>query len=256
MRRFCQRVLPVIMTGILVGVAAACSSGDSETSNPTTVSPTASAQNQVIPDPGGLVSQGGGPPEYAEPVILVPGDYRPPSADLDARQKWTQAVDQEQAKPQANLSLGGFRIYGFADAQADSSVNRQECVSVDFKPVTRFQFTYLPPGTKAFGPQYEGVCADGSIAWVAQDLGYGYGRITVGYQLGENAVGTDATAERVSEISVNGHPGIAIKPLIDEGNGQSIIAFHLNKGFIVLGVIGLPLDETTKIAEGIVCVDC
>ncbi len=259
MRLLCQGFFLISLTAILLGTGACSGDGD-EPVNLTASSPigsTASAtRGEIIPAPGGLVSQGGGPAEYVEPVTLVPGDYRPPSAEMDAGEKWTRAVDQEQGKPQANLALAGFRIYGFADAQADPSVSRQECVSVDFKETTRFEYTYLPAGTKAFSPQYEGVCADGSVAWVVQDLGYGYGRITVGYQLGEKAVGTDATAERVSAISVNGHPGIAIKPLIEEGNGQSIIAFHLDKGFIVVGVIGLPLDETMKIAEGIVCVDC
>ena len=212
---------------------------------------------EPIKRPAGMVHGGGGsPPEYVEAVPLVPGDYKPPSASTEAHLKFTRALGAAGAEAQFNGIVNGFRLYGSADAAADPSLLQIECVSGEFPEVKVMEFTYLPPGTKARSPQYGGVCADGSTAWVTQDFVYGYGTFSVGYELGEKAIGHDATAERVEAGTVAGRPAVLIRPLIEEGNGQSIVAFTLDKGFIVVGALNLPLTETLKIAEGIRCAGC
>lgn len=212
---------------------------------------------EVISQPEGNVSQvGGSPPEYEQPVLMVPGDYKPPSASSEAQAKFAQAIAEASAKPQFNGEINGFRLYGWANAASDPSLEQKECASITFPETELIEFTYLPPGTKAFGPQYAGVCADGSTAWVVQEFGYGYGRITVGYELGERAIGHDAAADRVTAAMVQGRQGVTIAPLIEEGIGQSVVAFEFGKGFIVVGAQNLPLAETVKIGEGIRCADC
>lgn len=216
----------------------------------------ATAFGKPIEMPTGEIAAGGGPPEYAQPVPIVPGDYKPPSTSLEARQKEEAALTAARGKPQFNGMVNGFRIYGWEDASRDPSLQQKECVAVEFHPVDIFQFTYLPAGTFAISPQYAGVCVDGTTAWVTQDFVYSYGRFSVGYELGERAIGTDATAERVSEATIAGRPGVIIRPIIEEGNGQSIVAFAMDKGFILVGAVNLPLSETLKIAEGIICAAC
>lgn len=142
------------------------------------------------------------------------------------------------------------------NAAADPSLEQKECVSERFPEVDELEFTYLPPGTSALTPQYAGICADGSTAWIVQELAYLYGAITIGYETGEHAIGTDATAERVSEATIAGQPGVIIEPIIEEGNGQSIVAFPMGKGFVVVGAEGLPISETVKVTEGVKCAGC
>ncbi len=152
--------------------------------------------------------------------------------------------------------VNGFRIYGWEDAARDPSLEQKECVSVSFPIVDFLEFTYLPPGTSLRSPQYAGMCADGSTAWVNQEFESPAASFSIAYELGERAIGTDATAERISGATIGGRPGVIIKPLIEEGNGQSIVAFPLGEGFIVVGASQLPISETLKIAEGVRCVDC
>ncbi len=163
---------------------------------------------EPIKRPAGMVHGGGGsPPEYVEAVPLVPGDYKPPSASTEAHLKFTRALGAAGAEAQFNGIVNGFGLYGSADAAADPSLLQKECVSGEFPEVKVMEFTYLPPGTKARSPQYGGVCADGSTAWVTQDFVYGYGTFSVGYELGEKAIGHDATAERVGSGYRSWSPG-------------------------------------------------
>lgn len=233
------------MSVLLVAFVAACrgSSGDE-------LPPTAGSS------PTPLAGVGGAPPEYPQPVLLVPGDYVPPSASRQAEEKFAEALEASRAQPQFSGVVNGFRVYSWEEAAADPAKEQQECVAVQFKEVAIFRAHYLPPGTYARSPQYAGVCADGSTAWVNQDFQYGYGTFSIGYELGERAIGTDATADRVKAGEVNGRPAVFIEPIIEEGNGQSIIAFAMDKGFIVIGATGLPLTETLKIAENITCDGC
>lgn len=233
----------VVTAGIAILLAACREADDAAPAPQPTVTPT-------------VVSGGGSPPEYLQPVPLVPGEYKPPSASQEAWDKWAKAVDASRGKPQFNGVVNGFRIYGWKDAAEDPALEQKECVSVEFPEVDLLEFTYLPPGTALRSPQYAGVCADGSTAWVNQEFELPAASFSIGYELGERAIGTDAAAERVSAATVAGQPGVIIRPLIEEGNGQSIVAFTLGKGFIVLGASELPISETINIAEGVRCESC
>jgi len=210
----------------------------------------------VTSEPSPHSELGGAPPEYVEAIPLVEGDYKPPAASTEAGEKYQAALASARSSPQFNGIVGDFRLYGWANVASDPSLEQKECVSVDFHEVKVMEYGYLIPGTKMRSPQYAGVCAEGSTAWVVQDFVFGYGTFTIGYELGERAIGHDATADRISAATVAGRPGVVIRPLIEEGNGQSIVAFELDKGFIVVGAQNLPLSETLKIAEGIKCTGC
>jgi len=203
-----------------------------------------------------FAARGGSPPEYTTPVRLMPGDYVPPSASKEARAKWLAALDSSKSLPQFSGTVNNFRVFSYQAESQDPSQGQKECVAVEFAEVDLFKPTYLPAGTFARSPQYSGICADGSTAWVNQDFGYGYGIFSIGYELGERAVGTDATEDRVKAGTIAGQPALLIEPLIKEGNGQSIVAFPLGKGFIVIGAEYLPINETVKIAEGVSCAAC
>jgi hypothetical protein len=203
-----------------------------------------------------VVGGGGSPPEFAEPVLLMPGEYTPPSASREAWQKFQATLLAEADKPQFNGSVSGFRIYGWKNAVEDPSLEQAECVSSSFPEVKVLEPSYLPPGTAARSPQYAGICEDGTMAWVNQDFELPAASFSIAYELGERAIGTDATVERVSEATVAGQPGVVIHPLIEEGNGQSIVAYPLAKGFILVGAQGLPIEETLKIAGGVRCESC
>jgi hypothetical protein len=248
MRRLVAAAIPFLA---LLAFLVSCEKAAEETG--TSISPTTTAS----PTDDTVIGGGGGsPPQYAEPVLLVAGEYKPPSASPEAREKFQQAIAAEAGKPQFNGVVNGFRLYGWEDAAADPSLEQKECVSESFPEVDRLEFTYLPAGTSALTPQYAGICADGSTAWVVQELAYLYGAITIGYETGERAIGTDAPAGRVSEATIAGKPGVIIRPITEEGNGQSIVALPLGSGFIIVGAEGLPIDETVKIADGVKCAGC
>jgi hypothetical protein len=239
-----------IAVGSLVAGCASDKEGQ-EAPNPPIATPSVSAQPDFDQP-----ESGSGPPQYEQPVLLVPGDYKPPSASSEAQQKWEAGLAEWKSHPQFNGTLNGFRLYGWEHEEQDPGVGQKECVSVTFEEVSVFETTYLLPGTLALGPQYAGICEDGSTAWVARDFTHQYGTFSVGYELGEKAIGNDATEERVSAITVVGRPGLLIAPQTEEGNGQSVVAYALDKGFIIVGATGLPADETIKIAEGVECPGC
>ena len=199
---------------------------------------------------------GGAPPEYPIPVPLVTGKYKPPSAAAEARTRWEAALNAANLLDQFNGTVNGIRLYGRRDAATDPAIERKECVATQFPEVTIFRYSHLPPGTSAVGPQYGGLCADGSTAWTVQDFVYGYGRFTIAYEIGEASIAHEAGPDRVAEAIVAGRPGVVVRPLIEEGNGESIVAYRLDKGIIVVSAQNLPLAETVKIAEGVTCVDC
>jgi len=241
------------ITLLLLSLLAACGTDeDSPGGDGLSVSPT----TQSATDDQTHVDSGGSPPEYEKPMLFVPGDYRPPSASVEARDRWEATLDAVRGSPQFNGIVAGFRLYGWKDASLDPSLEQKECVAAEFPEVAAMKITYLPAGTSARTPQYAGQCADGSTAWVVQEFIFKYGTFTVGYELGERAIGHDATAERVQPVTVVGREGVAIRPLIEEGNGPSIVAFHLDNGYVVVGAQNLPLSETLKIAEGVQCAGC
>jgi hypothetical protein len=178
---------------------------------------------------------------------------------MEARQRGAEAFNAAKGKPQFEGVVNGIRLWSFEHAYADSSVERKLCGGgeyVDGRVVERLTFEYLPPGTAAFGPQGEGVCEEGTVEGPGQMFVADVPTFTIYYQPGERAFGQDATTDQVEAATVQGQPGVIIKPLTEEGFGRTWVAFATKNGMIVVEASEMPLDEALKIAEGVRCADC
>lgn len=235
----------------MCGIVAACANGDDPAP-----SSTQNVTSNPEPTSSDHVDVGGTAPEYPEPVRFTDGEYIPPAASQEAREKFEAAVAAELGEERFNGSLNGFRLFSWDKAAADPELQQQECVAYEFPEVTTLTFGYLPAGTFARSPEYAGMCEDGSTAWITQEFGFGYGTFQISYELGEKALGHDAPASRIAEIDVGGHEGVLISPVIEEGNGQSIVVYEFAAGFAGVSAMNLPADELLKIAGGIHCGDC
>jgi hypothetical protein len=201
-----------------------------------------------------IVGGGGAPPSYLEPVPIVPGDYVPPWEEAGAMERGIAAVNADSQKGQFFTgTVGEFRLYGF---DQPFSVEKKRCVAVDFALVDTLKFNYLLPGTKARGPQYAGVCADGSVQFVLQEFTTRNTSFDIAYEPGERAFGHEASAERISATTIGGRPAVVIRPSTEEGYGRSSAAVATDNGFIGVDAHELPLAETVKIAEGVECASC
>lgn len=249
--------LVAVTAAMLALLACEETRDEPSTSAPAQESPTASAAEETPALPASAEIGGGAPPYYLEPILLVPGDYVDSSFPFEAvAERGLAVAEAEKDKPKFQGMVNGFRLYSFERAFEDPSVEKNSCVAVEFPLTDELKFNYLPPGTFARSPQFAGKCSDGSTAFVMQSFVTKHGTFDISYQPGERAFGHDASAERVSATTVAGRPGVIIRPLVEEGFGQSWVAFATGNGFIVVDARNLPLSETLKIAEGVKCASC
>jgi hypothetical protein len=202
---------------------------------------------------------GDGPFLYPQPEQVAPGHREWPLSSMEARQRGGEAFNAAKDKPQFEGVVNGIRLWSFEHAFRDASVERKVCGGGEFaegRVVDRLTFDYLPPGTSAFGPQSEGICEDGSVEGTGQMFVADVPTFTIYYQPGERAFGQDAAADRIEPATVQGQPGVIIRPLTEEGFGRTWVAFATPNGMIVVEASDMPLDEALKIAEGVRCADC
>jgi hypothetical protein len=124
----------------------------------------------------------------------------------------------------------------------------------------RFEAKYLPANTfeRAY-PQFW-TCVDGSLsaAFFKYSIGaHGFSIFSINYIRVSGEARAIATGP-VEAIFINGQPGVAVSPSTFEGKeiGQGSVVFLTKNGAIEVIGVGLPLEETIKIAEGIQCEDC
>ncbi len=200
---------------------------------------------------------GGGPPEYPEPIQITTGDYVSPSFPFEAvAEEGLAAIAAERGEAQFEGDVNGFRIYSMRHAYEDPSVEKETCVSVDFPLTDDLKIAYLPPGTFAIGPQYSGVCADGTLAFTLQEFDTKHAWFLIGYEPGERAFRADAPETRIEATEVSGRRAVIVHPVIEEGFGESVVAVATDRGRILVEADNLPLSETLKIAEGVQCEEC
>lgn len=204
-------------------------------------------------------AQAGGhnPPSYKEPVRLTEGDYMPPDFDWVAfGERGMRAVAEAEGEQPFEGDIAGFRLYTAASISADPSVERRSCRVETFVEVERLKIEYLPPGTSAFGPQYAGVCGDGSIPWLGREFSGAHGSFDVFYVAGEPAFEHDAPARLIRQSEINDRPALVIEPPLAEGFGRSWVAIQFTGGFVLIDSRDMPMEQTLKIAEGVKCDDC
>jgi hypothetical protein len=190
---------------------------------------------------------------YPEGVLVAPGEYRPPSAENAAQEKWEALLPAEEGKPVFEGDVNGLRL---VDVTNPSIPAPGVCAEASQAKVDWLNVTHLPPGTKAYTPPVAVYCEDGSIGGAYQEFSYTYGSIGVAYWPGDPIVYNSVSADRVEAGTIQGRPAVFMKPLIEEGTGAAALAFLTDRGFILLQTTYLPLDQMIKIAEGITCGEC
>ncbi|HWO73235.1 MAG TPA: hypothetical protein VNN21_06725 [Dehalococcoidia bacterium] len=165
------------------------------------------------------------------------------------------AAQAQEEKPLFAGVLNGIRVYTPTDGKAFRRYCTKGAVE-SFRTTDRLTFGYLPPGTFAETPQYEGLCPDGSVAFIVQQFGGAYFGLTIAYEPGEHAVPSMASADRVSATTVGGRPALAIQPATPEGFGRSAVVVAFPTGLLKVEADGLPFAQTRKIAEGVRCERC
>lgn len=210
------------------------------------------------PEPTWSSGQGGGtPPMYAEPVPLVDGDYLPadyPFDELAAQGALAEANSRNT--PVFEGTVAEVRLYSSEHALRDPSFGRKQCVVGQFREATDLEFTYLPGGTYANGPQFAGVCEDREIAYVMQEFTTKHGSFNIIFAYGEPALGHDAPVERVHVEKIGDHDAVVIDPLIKEGFGRGWAAYATGKGVVMVDGHNLPTGELVRIAGGVECSVC
>jgi len=200
---------------------------------------------------------GASPPVYQRPVALTDGDYWPEDVPFDAAaSRGLAAADAEKQKAPFEGTVAGIRLYSFAHSFADPSVDRQWCVVGSFVEASELTIGYLPGGTYANGPEYAGVCSDGSVSFVEREFTTKHGTFDVILYYGEPAFGHDASADRVSRQSIEGVESVVISPLTDEGFGRGWAARATPKGVLIVDGRNLPVSELTRVLGGVTCSDC
>lgn len=197
------------------------------------------------------------PPMYDEPVLLKEGDYLPPDFPFDEVAARGQALASADAqKPTFEGVVAGVRLYSVARASQDPSIEKKRCVVQEFREAKDLEFTYLPGGTYANGPQFAGVCAGGEIAFIMQQFSTKHGSFDIIFEYGEAALGHESPAYRVKEVTIGDHDGVVISPVVDGGFGRGWAAYATSRGILVVDGRNLPTDELVKIAGGVKCSVC
>lgn len=204
------------------------------------------------PGQGGIT-----PPMYEEPVLLTEGDYLPADFPFDQVADRGQALAAADAqKPTFEGTVAGVRLYSVARAFADPSIEKKRCVVEGFREAEGLDFAYLPGGTYANGPQFAGVCAGGEIALIMQQFTTKHGSFDIIFEYGEAALGHDAPAHRVEEVTIGGRKAVVISPVVEEGFGRGWAAYATPKGILIVDGRDLPTDELIKILGGVECSVC
>jgi len=212
------------------------------------------------PNPVATRSPGAGgvtPPMYDEPVPLTEGDYLPADFPFDEVAERGQALASADAqKPTFEGTVAGVRLYSVARAFEDPSIEKKRCVVEEFREAKELDFTYLPGGTYANGPQFAGVCAGGEIALIMQEFSTKHGSFDIIFEYGEAALGHDSPAYRVKEVTIGDHEAVVISPVVEEGFGRGWAAYATPKGILMVDGRDLPTDELVKILGGVKCSVC
>jgi hypothetical protein len=183
-------------------------------------------------------------------------------AQPDIRLEWERIRLEEAAKPRFEGVVNGIRLYGpDADAavqrkDACSEASRDEVEHLTMSDVAGTAMdivpTYLPAGAEEVDPMSPPVACRGTLVsverwWVIR----GKGNFFIARRQGEQAIDTDASADRVSPTTVGGKRAVLIKSLTPEGYGQSAVIVAEEFGITIVSAFDLPLEETVKIAEGL-----
>jgi hypothetical protein len=196
---------------------------------------------------------GGAPPSYPEPIPITSGDYLP--EDFPFEEVLQESINNPPStRAPFHGRIGEFEVVPVQTYFEGAIDLPKRCEVSEFRLRVRMTFAYLPGGSFARSPQYEALCADGSVTFVSQEFLTKHGRFTVTFRTGDRVVAVDAPDPR--EVSLGGKSVLVADPLISEGLGPSSFAFATDNGFVLLESVNLPSSESMKIIAGLKCEDC
>lgn len=183
-------------------------------------------------------------------------------AQSDIMAERDQLMQEEAAKPRFEGVVNGIRLYSLAagpalqrkSACSDAKPEEVEHLTLSAVAGTPMEIipTYLPPGAEEVDPMWPPVACKGIVVSVQRDwIIRGKGHFYVSRRQGEQAIASDASADRVSAATVGGKPAVLVAPLAPDGFGPSVVIVAEDFGITIVSASGLPLEETTKIAEGL-----
>jgi len=169
---------------------------------------------------------------------------------------------EEAAKPTFEGVVNGIRLYptdAEAAVQRESACNYVKPEELEYVTMSDVAGTpmdivptYLPAGAEEVAPMWPPMVCKGIVAnverqWIIRSKGF----FIISRRQGEQAIDTDASADRVSAATVGGKRAVLVAPLTREGYGYSMVILAEDFGLSVIGADGLAIDETIKIAEGL-----
>jgi len=214
---------------------------------------------------------GGGPYSFFEPRRVSPGIWFPPASDPEAQARGEAAAAADVRKPRFIGTLNGFPFIDPSEQAEipDPCAGRKLTFIEDDLDAIPFELTYLPPDTFEYQPPYVTTCQDGQREIILNAVReFENGRLiegeanlgapfTVTYSDMEPVVLSIAPASRVGATTVNGHPGVIIRPVTPEGYAEGMVVFKRDDGGTVeIRGTYMPMDELLKIAEGVRCEGC
>ena len=183
-------------------------------------------------------------------------------AQLDIMAERDQLMREEAAKPRFEGVVNGIRLYSLAagpalqrkDACWGAKPGEGEELTMSAVAGTPMEIipTYLPPGAEEVDPMEPPVACKGIVVSVQRHwIIRGKGDFFIWHREGEQAIATDASADRVSAATVGGKPAVLVAPLAPDGFGLSTVIVAEEFGLTLVVGLDLPLEETVKIAEGL-----
>jgi hypothetical protein len=210
--------------------------------------------------PEGQGGAGGSP--YQSPRTLRSGSYVPPVHSVPgatARGMAAQAIDER--KPRFGGWMNGIYFVRPGesppqDPRAGTVCPRSEVRAASEEQVRqhpRFpELSYVLPGMSEVETPSGSLCRDRVI--VIQRI-FSVGPYSVEVSVvrypGSWFVETSVSRDRLSTGQIAGRPAVVKAPVTPEGYGESAIYIREEDGVTVVGALDLPLEELTRIAEGV-----
>jgi len=171
---------------------------------------------------------------------------------------------EEAAKPKFEGVVNGIHIYPTdapaaarrKDACSDAKASEVREISLDAVAGTPMEITptYLPAGAEEVAPFSAPLACGGTVVYVERQWSVRNrdANFFVIRRQGEQAIGEDASAGRISAATVGGKRAVLVEPLTPAGYGYSGVIVAEDFGLTTVTAFGLALEETVKIAEGLI----
>lgn len=202
---------------------------------------------------------------YESPRRRTPGEYRSPVVfTKGAEAKGERLQYDDHAKPHFEGFVNGVYLWS-QNRPNDPALGQRPCPLADARAIPENEQpghelyipvpSYLPPGAFEIAPPQMLLCPDGRVTHVGRSFElrpYG-GEIGVIRIVGTTAAEIgELSKDRISAGAVNGKQAAFVKPVTDEGFGNSWI--FVRESFGLTGFSGgdLPLEELLRVAGAVV----